>query len=209
MKEDIIKYREELVALSSDPIKTRELLDKLTDEEIEQYRIDSTVHVGKKDIVEEKDFDYYKVCKTRSGYAIHYKGGYTIVADDKLISTCDAISMLTEDAEGSDEEKETFEITKSAIETIFRLPMFVFSNAATTFTIAEAATRYMLYLQQTGEVPTEETDNPEFDKFLQQMNELMENFADGLEKEGKEWERRNGINVEERTQTESQGEDQG
>lgn len=202
MKEDIIKYREELVALSSDPIKTRELLDKLTEEELFQHDIESVVHIGKKDTVEEKDFEFYKVCKTKKGYAIHYKGGYSVVVDEKLLSTCAAIDLLM-----SDEQGEDIELAKSAIGMCFRIPMFVFSHAATTYTIAEAATRYMVFLQQNGEVPTEETDNPEYDKFIQQMNEMMENFAAGLEKEGREYERRNGIdNGEKREETESKDE---
>lgn len=188
MKDDIIKYREELVALSSDPVRTRELLDKLTEDEIEQNRIESTVHIGKKDIEEEKDFDFYKVCKTRNGYAIHYKGGYTVVVDEKMLSTCGAIELLM-----SDDKDEDTELAKSAVEICFRIPMFVFSHPNTTYTIAEAATRYLLYLQEKGEVPTEETKNPEYDKFLVQMNELMENFAAGLEKEGREYEKRNGL----------------
>ena len=205
MKDDIIKYREELVALSSDPIKTRELLDKLTEEEIEQYRIESTVHISKKDIEEEKDFEFYKVCKTQNGYAIHYKGGYTVVVDEKLLSTCSALDLLMADDQG-----ENIDLAKSAVEMCFRIPMFVFSNEVTTYTIAEAATRYMIYLQDRSEVPTEETENPEYDKFIQQMNELMENFAAGLEKEGLEYERRNGItHDEEEAQTDGESEGQG
>ena len=205
MTNEIIRLREELVGLSSDQIKTRELLDKLTEEEIFQHDVESVYHVGKNDIEEEKDFDFYKVCKTKNGYLIHYKGGYTVFANEKLLSTCSALELLMED-KGSEEE----ELAKSAIETIFRLPMYVFSHPETTYTIATIATKYLLYLQEKGEVPTEETDNPEYDKFIQQMNELMENFAAGLEKEGLEYERRNGINNgEEGKETKDEGEGQG
>jgi hypothetical protein len=58
-------------------------------------------------------------------------------------------------------------------------------------------------------VPTDETENPEYDKFLLQMNEMLDNFATGLEKEGKEYERRNSINVEKEVKTESEGESEG
>lgn len=205
MKEDIIKIREELVGMSSDPIKTRELMDKLTEEEIFQHDLESTVHIGKNEIEEEKDFDFYKVCKTRNGYILHYKGGYSVFAEDKLINTCGSLELLM-----SDEKGEDIELAKNAVEMIFRLPLFVFSHPFTTYNIATMATGYLLYLQENGEVPTEETENPEYDKFIQQMNELMENFAAGLEKEGKEYERRNGINNgEERKETESEGKDQG
>jgi len=204
MTEDIIKIREELVGLSSDPIKTRELLDKLTEEEIFQHDLESTVHVGKNEIEEEKDFDFYKVCKTRNGYLIHYKGGYTVVVDEKLLSACGSMELLM-----SDEKGEDVELAKNAVEMIFRLPLFVFSHPFTTYNIATMATGYLVYLQENGEVPTEETENPEYDKFIQSMNELMENFAAGLEKEGKEYERRNGINNgEKRTKTEGQGKDE-
>ena len=208
MNDEIIRLREELVGLSSDPIKTRELLDKLTEEEIFQHDIESTIHIGKNEIEEEKDFDFYKVCKTRDGYIIHYKGGYTVFANEKLLSTCDSIALLMEDnVETDPEDKEYIDLTKSAVELIFRLPLFVFSHPATTFNLATIATKYLVYLQEKGEVPTEDTENPEYDKFMQQMNELMENFAIGLEKEGLEYERRNGIShdeekVETKTETE-------
>ena len=80
----------------------------------------------------------------------------------------------------------------SAAEMVFRLPMFVLSHEATTLNIATMGLMYMNLLQKMGEVPTEESDNPEYDKALVQMNKLMENFAAGLEKEGKEYEKRMG-----------------
>lgn len=199
MNDEIIKLREELVGLSSDPMKTRELLDKLEGEVLWENHLESPIHIGKKDIKEEKDFDFYKVSRTADGqYLIHYKGGYTVLIDGKLLSTCSALELLMQD-NGSEEE----ELAKSAIETIFRLPMYVFSHPETTYTIATIATKYMLYLQEKGEVPTEETENPEYDKFILEMNELMENFAEGLEKEGREYERRNGYAEEEKPEIES------
>jgi len=205
MNDEIIKLREELVGLSSDPIKTRELLDKLTEEEIEKYRIESTVHVGTKDIEKWKDFDFYKVCKTTNGYTIHYKGGYTIVVDERNVSCTSALELLMEEDKGD----EDMELAKSAVEIIFRLPLFVFSHPATTFNIATIATMYLTYLQDKGEVPTEETENPEFDKFMLQMSDMMENFVVGLEKEGKEYERRNGIDNGNEEQTQGNGEGEG
>lgn len=204
MNDEIIKLREELVGLSSDPIKTRELLDKLTEEEIFQHDIESTVHVGKNEIEEEKDFEFYKVCKTRNGYLIHYKGGYTVVVDEKNISCVGALETLLENDGGED-----LELAKSAIEIIFRLPLFVFSQPAITFNIATIATQYLLYLQKTGEVPTPEMDNPEFDKCLMKINEFMDDFIVALEKEGKEYERRNGTNGKKEREIESKGESEG
>ena len=200
MNEEIIRLREELVGLSSDPMKTRELLDKLEGEVLWENHLESPIHIGKKDIKDEKDFDFYKVSRTADGqYLLHYKGGYTVLVDEKLLTTCSALELLMEE-KGSDEE----ELAKSAIETIFRLPLYVFSHPETTYTIATIATKYLLYLQEKGDVPTEDTDNPEYDKFIQQMNELMENFAAGLEKEGLEYERRNGItHNEEKEKTET------
>lgn len=206
MTDEIIKIREELVGISSDPIKTRELLDKLTEEEILQHDIKGLYYVSEADIEEEKDFDFYKVCKTHNGYLIHYKGGYTVYVDEKNMSACGALEMLMDDGKDmSEEDKDGFEAAKSAIELIFRLPMFIFSHAATMYNIATLATKYLIFITEKGEVPTEETDNPEYDKFILQMNELMENFAAGIEKEGKEYERRNGIdNGEEKVESESE-----
>lgn len=185
MTDGIIELRERLVELSTDPIETRELLDKLTEEEIDQANIKSPFHVGEKDILETKDLEFAKVHKTKNGYLLHYHGGYSILVDDKNITTASALQSLLDgvDSKMSDEEKESIELANSAIETIFRLPMFIFSHPLSTYTIAEIGVRYMLLLQELGEVPTDETENPAYDKFIVQMNELMENFAKGLENE--------------------------
>ena len=193
MTDSIIQLREKLVELSKDPIETRKLLDQLTEEEIDNANILSPFHVGEKDIVETKDLEYAKVHKLKNGYLLHYHGGYSVLIDEKLISAGDAIQMLIDGIPAGPvepEEKEAIEMTMDAIETIFRLPMFVFSNEIVTFSIAEIATRYILLRQKMGEVPTAETENPEFDKFILQINDFMENFAAGLEKEVKEYEKR-------------------
>lgn len=185
MNDEIIKLRERLVELSKDPIETRELLDKLTEEEIDQANIHSPFHVGEKDIIETKDLEFAKVHKTKNGYLLHYHGGYSILVDDKNITTASALQSLLDgiDSNMTEEEKESIKLANNAIETIFRLPMFVFSHPLTTYTVAEIGVRYMLLLQELGEVPTDETENPVYDKFIVQMNELMENFAKGLENE--------------------------
>lgn len=195
MKDSIIKLREQLVELSKDPIETRKLLDQLTEEEIEDSNIRSHFHVGEKDILETKDLEYAKVHRLRNGYLLHYHGGYSVLVDEKLLTTCQALEMLKngvpENMENQ-EDKEALTLANTAVETIFRLPMFVFSNEVVLYSIAEIATRYLLLLQKMGEVPTAETENPEFDKFILQINDFMENFAAGLEKEGKEYEKRMG-----------------
>lgn len=212
MNEEIIRLREELVGLSSDQIKTRELLDKLTEEEILQHDIESPFHVGKNDIEETKDLEVGKLHKTRDGYLLHYHGGYTVLVDEKLMSTASTLQQIMEGVPSDimdKEEREGVEMVLSAAEQVFRLPMYVFSNTPAMLNIATIGLMYQNLLQKIGSVPTEETENPEYDKFLLQMNELLDNFAAGLEKEGKEWERRNGIeNVEKerRNEGESQGE---
>lgn len=209
MTDEIIRIREELVGLSSDPIKTRELLDKLTEEEIFQHDIESPFHVGKNDIEETKDLEVGKLHKTRNGYLLHYHGGFSVLVDEKLMSTASTLQQIMEgvpsDIEDK-EEREGVEMVLSAAEQVFRLPMYVFSNTTTMLNIATMGLMYQNLLQKMGSVPTAETENPEYDKFLLQMNELLDNFAAGLEKEGKEYERRNGINVEEEVKTESEGE---
>lgn len=193
MTDGIIKLRERLVELSTDPIETRELLDKLTYEEIAQHDADCPLIVAKNDIQETKDGEIYKLHKTRNGYLLHYHGGYDVLVDDKLMSTASALQQIM-DGVPSDitdkEERDGVELMLSAAELVFRLPMFVLSHPQTTLNIATMGLMYMSLLQKMGEVPTEETDNPEYDKALIRMNELMENFAAGLEKEGKEYERR-------------------
>lgn len=212
MDNEIIRLREELVGLSSDPIKTRELLDKLTEEEISQHDNESPLHVGKNDIEETKDGEIYKLHKTRNGYLLHYHGGYTVLVDEKLMSTASALQQIMEGVPSDitdNEEREGVELALSAAEQIFRLPMYVFSHPETMFNIASMGLMYQNMLQKIGSVPTSETKNDEYDKFLLQMNELLDNFAAGLEKEGKEYERRNGINVEKEVKTKSEGEGEG
>lgn len=212
MTDEIIRLREELIGLSSDHIKTRELLDKLTEEEILQHDIESPFHVGKNDIEETKDLEVGKLHKTKNGYLLHYHGGFSVLVDEKLMSTASALQQIMEgvpsDITDKDERKGV-EIVLDAAEQVFRLPMYVFSNTPTMLNIATMGLMYQNLLQKMGGVPTAETENPEYDKFLLQMNEMLDNFAAGLEKEGKEYERRNGINVEEEVKTESEGESEG
>lgn len=220
MSDEIIKIRERIVELSKDPIETRELLDKLTYEEIAQHDAECPIIVTKNEIEETKDGNVYKLHKTRNGYLLQYHGGYSVLVDDKLMSTASALQQIMDGvpADASNEvnqetgmsEKDGIELMLSAAEMIFRLPMYVLSHEITTLNIATMGTMYINLLQKLGEVPTAETDNPEYDKALAQMSEFMENFAAGLEKEGKEYERRMGYGEETDTQeNKSQDKSQG
>ena len=209
MNERIIELREKLVELSSDPIETRKLLDQLAEAEIDQNNLESPFHVGKKDIVETKDLEVGKLHKTKNGYCLHYHGGFSVLVDEKLMSTAAALQEIM-DGVPSDitdkEEREGVEMMLSAAEQVFRLPMYVFSNQVVMLNLATMGLMYQNLLQKMGEVPTEDTENPEYDKFLLQMNEMMENFAKGLEKEGLEYEKRNGINHGESKEQADKGE---
>lgn len=213
MSDETIRLREELVGLSSDPIKTRELLDKLTEEEIFQHDIESPFHVGKNDIEETKDLEVGKLHKTRNGYLLHYHGGFSVLVDEKLMSTASTLQQIMEGVPSDitdNEEREGVEMVLSAAEQVFRLPMYVFTNTPTMLNIATMGLMYQNLLQKMGSVPTEETENPEYDKFILQMNEMLENFANGLEKEGKEYELRNGIeNGEKKREIEGESQSQG
>ena len=213
MTDEIIRIREELVGLSSDPIKTRELLDKLTEEEIFQHDLECPFIVTKNDIEETKDLEVGKLHKTKNGYLLHYHGGFSVLVDEKLMSTATALQQIMEGVPNDitdKEEREGVEMVLSAAEQVFRLPMYVFSNTPTMLNIATMGLMYQNLLQKMGSVPTEETENPEYDKFLLQMSELLDNFAAGLEKEGLEYEKRNGINHDkEEVKTESEGKGEG
>ena len=216
MTDSIIKLREKLVELSNDPIETRKLLDHLAEEEIENANVLSPFHIGEKDIEETKDLEFAKVHKTKNGYLLHYHSGYSVLVDSKLTNTCGALQILMDgkvDPMPEGLTQEDVDLWNNAVEMVFRAPMFIFSNFDSTISIAEIATRYMLLLQKIGSVPYSDTDNPEYDKFLLQMNELVENFAAGLEKEGLEYERRMGLIKEEDAKeiqtVESQNQDEG
>lgn len=212
MNDEIVKLRERLVELSSNPIETRDLLDKLTEAEIEQHDSESPFYVRKEDIKQTKDYKFYSVSKTTLGYMLRYKGGYDVFVDDKITTAADAMALLMDGVPAGipEEEKESWELAISAVEMIMRAPMFVFSHPSTTFTMATVATKFLLYLQEKGEVPTPETENPEFDKFMEQMQELLDNFAVGLEKEGREYEKRMGIdNGTDKEQSESKSKSKG
>ena len=196
MTESIIKLREQLVELSKDPIETRKLLDQLTEEEIDNANAESHFHVGKKDILETKDCGAYKIHRLSGGYLLHYHGGYSVLVEDQMVSAASTLQQIMEGVPEDitdAEEKEGVELMLGASEMVFRLPMFIFSHPLTTLNVATMGVMYMNLVQKMGEVPTEETQNPEFDKFLVQMNDMMQNLAEGLEKEGREYEQRNGI----------------
>ena len=217
MSDEIIKIRERIVELSKDPIETRELLDKLTYEEIAQHDAECPIIVTKNEIEETKDGNVYKLHKTRNGYLLQYHGGYSVLVDDKLMSTASALQQIMDGvpADASNEvnqetgmsEKDGIELMLSAAEMIFRLPLFVFSHEITVLNIAAMGAMYINLYQRMGKVPTAEIDNPEYDKAIIQMNELMENFAKGLEKEGKEYERRMGYGEENTTESQSKSKD--
>lgn len=209
MNDKIIELREKLVELSKDPIETRKLLDQLTEAEIDQNNIESPFHVGKNDIEATKDGDVYKLYKTKGGFLLHYHGGYSVLVDERMISASSALQEIMDGVPADVTDKETrddVQLMLDAAEFIFRLPQFIFSNPAVTLNIATMGVQYMNLLQKMGEIPIEETENPEYDKFIVQMNEMMENFAAGLEKEGLEYERRNGLNNGERKEQADKGE---
>lgn len=193
MTDGIIEKRNRLVQLSKDPIETKELLDQLTEEEIEQANIKSHFHVGEKDIVETKDFGHYCIHRTKNAYLLHYYGGYSILVDENLLSPSGVLQNLMDgvpddvstevEPETGMSEKDRVEAMLSASEKIFRLPLFVFSSPVVTLNIATMAVKYIELLQKIGEIPTEETSNPEYDKAIEQMNEFLENCTKGLEQE--------------------------
>lgn len=213
MTESIIRLREQLVELSKDPIETRKLLDQLTEEEIDNANAESHFHVGKKDIVSTKDGGAYMIHRLKDGYLLHYHGGYSILVEDQMVSAASTLQQMMEGVPSditNEEEKEGVELMLGAAEMVFRLPMFVFSHPLTTLNVATMGVMYMNLLQKMGEVPTEETQNPEFDKFLVQMNDMMENLAKGLEEEGREYEKRNGIdNGKKQSKAEGKGKGKG
>lgn len=213
MTDKIIKLREQLVGMCSDKIEAQKLLDQLEEAVEDRVRVESEFYVGKKDILETKDEGHYRLHRTKSGFLMHYVGGYSILVDDRMRSVASALDDFMEGvpADVTDpDEIESYELAYNAIEMVMRLPMFVFSNPSTTFAIAEMGTRYLLLLQKMGAVPTDETANPEYDRFLSKMYELLDDFATGMEKENLEYERRNGIdNGESKREIESSGEDKG
>ena len=216
MSDEIIKIRERLVELSKDPIETRELLDRLTYEEIARHDAECPLIVTKNEIEETKDGDVYKLQRTRNGYLLQYYGGYSIFVDNRLILPSSALQQIMDGvpASASDKvipeigfsEKQSIQIMLEAAELMFRLPMIVLSNEAVYLNIATMVQMYKGLMQRIGEVPTAETDNPEYDKALAQMLEFMDNFAAGLKKEGKEYERRMGY-VKTETESQSEGKD--
>lgn len=196
MTDGIIEIRERLVELSKDPIETRELLDKLTEQEIDKSNLESVFHIGKNDIEETKDFKFYKIHKTKNGYVLHYHGGYTVCVDDGLISTATALQQIMDgvpDNITDEKERENVQMTLDAAEMVFRLPMYILTHIPSVLDIATIGLMYMNLLQKMGEVPTAETENPEYDKFLAQTSEFLDNVATAFEKEHQEYEKRMGI----------------
>lgn len=213
MFENIIELREKLVGLSKDPVETRKLLDQLTEAEVDKVATESHFHVGKNDIEETKDFEFYKIHKCKTGYLLHYHGGYSVFVDNKLLTPASCLQQLMDGVPEDvteKEDRENWEMLLSATEMVFRMPMFVLSNLDVTLATATCGLRYLVYLQEKGEVPTPDVENPEFDKAMMQINEFAENLAKGLEKEGKEYEKRMGYGTESVTvESEGEGKDEG
>lgn len=205
MKEEIVKLREELVANSKDEMLCRSLLDKLSEAVCDEHDKEHLFVIRKGEVEEKKDLDFMAIYKLHGGSVVRFKGGMDVYLDNKIISAQQAIDLFMQKMPEDEKERETVEAAQMAVRYIFQLPMFVFSSPETTYGIAEMATRYMLYLQRMGQVPVAETDNPEYDKFILQINEMVENFSKGLEEQGLEYERRMGYGKKSESESKDNG----
>lgn len=199
MNNDIVDVRERIVALSTDPAETRALLDRLTDLEVAAAVSESTVHVGKDDVVETKELNGARLHRTKTGFLLHNYGGYDVVVDERMVGTCSALQMLMEGTAAEIPDGLTAEDVEEwniAVEMVFRLPMFVFGSVETTMFISESAYRYLMFLQKVSEVPTPDSENPEYDRFVAGLSSLFEDLAKGIERQGKEYEERMGSKEE-------------
>lgn len=196
MNDTIVDIRTKIVEQCSDKEKVKDLLDSLTEEVENDLMKKQIVSVDKDHIVTQKDFDTHVIYETDRGYLLSYKGGYDVVVDSRMSSAADALDFILHNdrlqAEADDKDHaEDLEVAASAMEVIFRLPMFIFSHADCTFSIASIATQYMLLLQDLGKVPTkDDDDDPKVQEFMRQLATTIDTLSEIMEEQGKEYERK-------------------
>lgn len=194
MNEEIVKIRTKIVENSTDKEAAKDLLDSLTTVLEDEFKDKQLFAIDRANVKESRDLETHVIHATDRGYLLEYRGGMKVFVEDRLISPASILEMLMHQEASkmqldTDEEREHFDAAMSAAETIFRLPMFIFSHAESMYAISTIALQYMLLLQELGQVPTEDqADDPEVEKFSRQLAETLDTMSSLLEKQAKEYE---------------------
>lgn len=197
MNEEIVKIRTKIVDNSTDREVAKDLLDALTTVLEGEFKDKQLFAIDRADVKESRDLDTHVIHATDRGYLLEYRGGMKVFVEDRLISPASILEMMMHPEASkmqldSDEEREHFDDAISAAETIFRLPMFIFSHTESMYAISTIALRYMLLLQELGQVPTEEqADDPKVERFTKLLAETLDSMSEILESQAKEYKQEN------------------
>lgn len=98
-------------------------------------------YVPLKDVVDQLDDDTYKMVVTKSGVAVfHVYGGYTVIADPRMVSLNHAIRYYIEKNKTKDEltaeEAVDAELDLSAARFLLSAPMYAFADDGLRYSIA-------------------------------------------------------------------------
>ena len=110
-------------------------------------------YIPMSDVVETYKGDTFEINITKRGEAIyHVYGGYTIIADPRMIGLYQTIEWLMDsynkDNEQGQEDLEDLELNRSAIAFVLSAPTYAFSNDELTFKIAKDIVEYLNSLQE-------------------------------------------------------------
>ena len=152
-KEDLKKRLEEtkakLKANSKDPHFADALICDLLSLKGQLGHEPTMVHIPLSDVVEELKGDTFEMAVTKKGDAIyHVYGGYTIIADPRLIGLNSTIrnyiASSNKTNEGLDEDEQTdIELDFSATRYVLSAPMFAFSSPDIKFQIATDIVKWL------------------------------------------------------------------
>lgn len=140
-------------------------------------------HIALKDIEKELKGDTFHMAVMKDGTCV-YKvyGGYTIICDGRMESLSNTIKEYIKyseaESEMSDEEKESYELTMSAIRFVLSAPMYAFADSGLTFDLARTIVEYLVSLQneaENAELPIDYAkDNADHLDEITAMDEILE-----------------------------------
>jgi hypothetical protein len=139
------------------------------------------VHIPLDDVYKEFKGTTYEMRITRSGQAIyHVYGGYTIIADSRMVGINETIqNFVNLDEPGnefSDEEKEMIEIDRDVSAWVLSAPMYAFSDIDLKYKIATDIVEWMN--EQTKEIlnaelpPDDVAENIKFEQAVTGVKQL-------------------------------------
>lgn len=192
-KEQLKKKLEEVKVKIKTNSKDAHFADTLIDEILSikgQLDVEPTiVHIEEKDVVQSFDGGNFTMSITNRGDAVyHVKGGYTLVADYRMVGLSKTIAgyVLDQDVFDTlnDDEKELVSLDMSATTLVLNAPIYAFSSEDLKY---DLATMLVKFLREEYDKYIEnplQDENVALDLDFEEKEILAEEFKDAIESSG-------------------------